>query len=93
MVTMVRLNWRGLDCGNQTILGESLVKEADGGGGNTIQGLFSSDLHFLRVYIDVEDSMYGSKKSSSVLLPNVQKISEIVVPIIWSFNSLSWLPL
>ena len=44
---MVGLNWGGLDCGNQTILGERLVKEADGGGGNTIQGLFSSDLHFL----------------------------------------------
>ena len=44
---MVRSNWRGLDCGNWTILGEKLVREADGGGGNTIQGLFSSDLHFL----------------------------------------------
>ena len=44
---MVRSNWRGLDCGNYTILGESLVGEADGGGGNTIQSLFSSDLHFL----------------------------------------------
>ena len=28
---MVRLNWRGLDFGNQTIIGESLVREADGG--------------------------------------------------------------
>ena len=35
---MVRSNWRGL---------ERLVREADGGGGNTIQGLFSSDLRFL----------------------------------------------
>ena len=46
-VAMVKSNWRGLDCGNWTILGEKLVREADGGGGNTIQGLFSSDLHFL----------------------------------------------
>ena len=44
---MVRLNWGGLGCGNYTILGESLVREADSGGGNTIQGLFSSDLCFL----------------------------------------------
>ena len=44
---MVRPNWIGLDCGNYTILGERLVREADGGGGNTIQGLFSSDLRFL----------------------------------------------
>ena len=28
-------------------VGERLVIEADGGGGNTIQGLISSDLHFL----------------------------------------------
>ena len=33
---MVRLNWGGLDYGNWTILGESLVREADGGGGNPI---------------------------------------------------------
>ena len=46
-VAMVKSNWRGLDCGNWTILGEKLVREADGGVGNTIQGLFSSDLHFL----------------------------------------------
>ena len=44
---MVRSNWRGLDCDNETILGESFVREADGGGGNTIQGLFSSELRFL----------------------------------------------
>ena len=44
---MVRPNWRRLDCGNWTILGERLAREADGGGGNTIQGLFSSDLRFL----------------------------------------------
>ena len=44
---MVRSNWRGLDGGNWTILGERLVIEADGGGGNTTQGLFSSDLRFL----------------------------------------------
>ena len=44
---MVRLNWRGLDCDNYTILGKRLVKEADCGSGNTIQGLFPSDLHFL----------------------------------------------
>ena len=52
---MVRLNWRGLDCGNKTILGERLVREADGGGGNTIQGLFSSDLHFLWSSVDAGD--------------------------------------
>ena len=46
-VAMVRSNWRGLDCGSYTILGESLVREADGGGGNTIQGLLSSNLHIL----------------------------------------------
>ena len=46
-VAMVSSNWRGLDCGKLTILGERLVREADGGGGNTIQGLFSSDLRFL----------------------------------------------
>ena len=46
-VAMVRSNWRGPDCGNSTILEERLVREADGGGGNTIQGLFSSDLRFL----------------------------------------------
>ena len=46
-VAMVRLNWRGLDCGSWTILGERVVREADGGGGNTIQGLFFSDLYFL----------------------------------------------
>ena len=45
-VAMVRSNWRGLDCGNKTILAERFVREADGGGGNTIQGLFSSDLRF-----------------------------------------------
>ena len=44
---MVSLNWKGLDCGNWTILGERHVREADDGGGNTIQGLFSSDLNFL----------------------------------------------
>ena len=33
---MVRLNWRGLDCGNHTIFGESLVREADSGNGNAI---------------------------------------------------------
>ena len=48
-VAMVSLNWRGLDCGNQTILGEKLVR--DGGGGNTIQGLFSSYLHFFQVML------------------------------------------
>ena len=46
-VAMVRSNWRGLDCSNLTILGERLVREADGGSGNTIQGLLSSDLRFL----------------------------------------------
>ena len=45
-VTMTRLNWRDIKCGNSTILGESLVKETDGGGRNTTQCLFSSDLHF-----------------------------------------------
>ena len=43
---MVRLKWRGLDCYNEAILGESFVREADGGGGNTSQGLLSSGLHF-----------------------------------------------
>ena len=52
---MVRLNWRGLDCGNLTILGERHVREADGGGGNTIHGLFCSDLHLLCGYVDVRD--------------------------------------
>ena len=42
---MVRLNWRGLDCSNYTILGEGLVRVAHGGGGNTTQVSFSSDLH------------------------------------------------
>ena len=31
------------------------MREADGGGGNTIKGLFSSDLHFLGGYVDVKD--------------------------------------
>ena len=31
-----KVNWRALDYGSKTILGERLVKEADGGGGNTI---------------------------------------------------------
>ena len=31
------------------------MREADGGGHNTIQGLFSSDLHFLSGYLDVKD--------------------------------------
>ena len=31
------------------------MKEADGGGGNTIQDLFSPDLHFLRGYVDYGD--------------------------------------
>ena len=44
-VAMVRLKWRGLDCYNEAILGESFVREADGGGGNTTQGLLSSGLH------------------------------------------------
>ena len=48
---MVRSNWRGLDCGNWTILGEKLLREADGGGGNTIQGLFSSDLRLFEVML------------------------------------------
>ena len=39
----------------RTILGESLVREADRGGGNIIQGLLSSDLHFLWGYVDVAD--------------------------------------
>ena len=54
---MARLSWRVLDCGNYSIsiLGERFVTEADGGGGNTIQGLFLSDLHFLCRYLDVED--------------------------------------
>ena len=30
------------------------MREADGGGGNTIQELFSSDLYF-RGYVDVDD--------------------------------------
>ena len=34
------------------------MREADGGGGNTIQGLFSSDLHFPWGYVDVKHSMY-----------------------------------
>ena len=34
---------------------EGFVREADGGGGNTIQSLFSSDLHFLGGYVDVRD--------------------------------------
>ena len=46
-IAMVGLTWRGLHCGNKTILGERLVREANGGGGNTIQGLFSSGIHFL----------------------------------------------
>ena len=44
---MIRVNWRDLDCGNWTTLKERFVREADGGSGNTIQGLFFSDLHFL----------------------------------------------
>ena len=52
-VTMVRLNWRGLDRGNETILGERF--DGDGRGGNTIQGLFSSELHFLWGYVYVGD--------------------------------------
>ena len=40
-------NCRGLDCGNLTILGVRLMREANGRGGNTIEGLFSSDLHYL----------------------------------------------
>ena len=44
---MVRSNWTRLDSGNWIIQGESLVREADGGGGNTIQSFFSSDLCFL----------------------------------------------
>ena len=47
MVAMIRLIWRGLDCGNWTILGEKLVRETDIGGGNTIYGLFPSRLHFV----------------------------------------------
>ena len=39
----------------RTILGESLVREAEGGGGNIIPGLLSSDLHFLWGYVDVAD--------------------------------------
>ena len=50
---MVRLNQRGLDCGNQTILGEKLVREPDGGGDNTIQGLLCFDLDF--GYVDVKN--------------------------------------
>ena len=41
-IAMVRLNWRGLDYGSKTILGERLLRETDGGGDNTIQGLLSS---------------------------------------------------
>ena len=42
---MVSLNWRGLDCGNETMLGESLVRDADGRGGNTTQCLFSYSIN------------------------------------------------
>ena len=31
------------------------MREANDGSGNTIQGLFSSDLHFLWDYVDVKD--------------------------------------
>ena len=44
---MVRLNCRGLDCDNQTILEERLMREADDVGSNTIQRWFSPHLHFL----------------------------------------------
>ena len=54
-LAMVRVNWGGLDCGNYTILGSRLMREANVGGGNTIQGLFSSDLHFLWGNVEVED--------------------------------------
>ena len=57
-VAMVRLNWRGLNCGNQIILGEKLVREADCGGGDIIQCLFSSDVHFLLGCVDVKDGYY-----------------------------------
>ena len=53
---MVWLNWRCLDCGNLAIIGERPVREIDGG--NTMQGLFSSDLRFLWGYVDAEDSIY-----------------------------------
>ena len=46
MVAIVRSNWRGLDCGIDNSRRKA-VREADGGGGNTIQGLFSSGLRFL----------------------------------------------
>ena len=46
-VPMIRLDCRGLNCSNYTILGESLVRGADGRGGNTIQGLFTFDLYIL----------------------------------------------
>ena len=54
-LAMVRVNWAGLDCGNYTILGNRLMREANVGGGNTIQSLFSSDLHFLWGNVEVED--------------------------------------
>ena len=50
-VAMVGLNWRGLDSGNWTILGERLLREAYGGGGNTIQGLLSSVYIFFDVML------------------------------------------
>ena len=51
-VAMVGLNWRGLDSGNWTILGEErLLREAYGGGGNTIQGLLSSVYIFFDVML------------------------------------------
>ena len=31
------------------------MREADTGSGKNIQGLFSSDLHFLSGYVDIED--------------------------------------
>ena len=52
---MERLNWGCPDCSNKTILGERYLGEADGGGGNTIQGLLSSHLRFLEGYVDVGD--------------------------------------
>ena len=41
------------------------MREAEGGDGKNIQGLFSSDLHFLLVYVDVKDRW--SKKLLGIL--------------------------
>ena len=49
---MVRLNWRGLDCGNYTILREKLASETNGRVGIIMQGLFPLIYIFFEVNAD-----------------------------------------